>query len=88
MKISKNSKCQYHWLNLRNITRGCVVYFESQFHQDMTTDDPYLLIDASAYPNHDSQGRKAAVNLRNGKLSYLLGDKRVRIVDAEVCIDE
>ena len=65
-----------------------MVYFQCQFHQDMRTDDPYLLIDASAYPNHDNQGRRAAVNLRNGRLSYLLPGKRVRIVDAEVHLDD
>jgi hypothetical protein len=88
MKISKQSCCRYKWLELRCVTRGCVVYFESSFHQDMSTADPYLMIDASAYPNHDNQGRKAAVNLRTGKLSYLLPDRRVRIIDAEVCLDD
>lgn len=90
MEINTRRTDSYFWLQLRSIRKGSCVFFQSQFHQDMTVTDPYIVVDASAYPDRpiNASGRIAVVNLRNGKLSYLLGYKQVRTLDAEVFINE
>ena len=89
MKITYNSPCQFNWIKLRDVHIGRAVYFKCQFHQDMDTSDPYLKIDASAYPNRNDQGKVAVVNLKTGRLSYVDRCRYVRVIeDIEVCIND
>ena len=86
MKVS-NRKCR-NWRSLRDVRKGTAVQFKCQFHQDMCTDDLYIVIDASAYPNHDNQCKMAVVNLRTGRLSYVNSEREIEAINATVCIDE
>ena len=88
MQITRGTCEQHTWKKLRDFHRGECVIFKHQFHQDMCASDPYMKVDASAYPNRDEQGKSCVVNLRTGKMSYVQHTRDVRAVEAEVCIHE
>jgi hypothetical protein len=90
MKIETHD-CQYKWHDLSTVCVNSVVKFASQFHQDMTTCDPFLVLNTcNSYRDQarSTRGRIAVVNLRTSKLSFVVRDRRVRIIDATVRIND
>lgn len=82
---------------LRHVKKGELVEFQGRFHQDCRDDDVFIVTDDSSYRTElideyggqrESERRYAVVNLRTGKLSYVLGTRHVFHRRAEVQVGE
>ena len=90
MRITREKQERFDWIELRSVSKGLCIQFKYKFHQDCCDNDCYMAIDASAYPasNDAAHYKIAVVNLKSGRLSYVSGNRDVRVLDARVCVDD
>ena len=77
----------FPWQRLRNVRKGSAVQFRYPFHQSLSDSDVFIVVDDTAYSQHDGRGKLPVVNLKHGRLSLVSPDREVKIIDAEVRIN-
>lgn len=80
-----NQSCPKLWRPLRNVPPGTCVQFSHPFHQKHKEDDLFLVGDGTYNQDHN---RGFVMNLRTGYVSYVELTRKVREIDASVCVNE
>ena len=91
MKINHEQMPSPPYEQLKQIPTGSVVTLKIRLSRDMSTEDPFLVIDMQGYQLYASEFecssyKVAVVNLKNNRLSYINGNRQVLKLNAEVAI--
>jgi len=72
---------------LGNISNGFVVQFRDKFHQNHSTDTPFLVGQTSnTYKPHGYEDKRPVTNLRTGQVSMVDPDRDVWVLRADVSL--